>query len=115
MILMLEEKRGGKKRLEQDSVKFQELIENLRLVYIENSNATYTWTNKRSGHQKIACRLDRFLILKTLLLEGPLVYPNILPKAGSNHWSVHLWVETIATPKLKPFKFEKIWLSHPNF
>jgi hypothetical protein len=54
--------RGGKKRLEQDNAKFQELIENLRLVDIENGNGTYTWTNKRSGHQQIACRLDRFLI-----------------------------------------------------
>jgi exonuclease III len=106
MILTLEEKRGGKKCLEQDSAKFQELIENLRLVDIENGNGTYTWTNKRSGHQQIACRLDRFLISETLLLEGPLVDSNILPKAGSDHWPVQLWVDTIATPKLKPFRFE---------
>jgi exonuclease III len=115
MILTLEEKRRGKKRLEKDSTKFQELIENLKLVDIENSNGTYTWTNKRSGHQQIACRLDRFLISETLLLEGPLVDSNILPKVGSNHWPVQLWVDTIATPKLKPFRFEKFWLSHPNF
>jgi len=51
MILTLEEKRGGKKCLEQDIAKFQELIENLRLVDIENGNGTYTWTNKRSVHQ----------------------------------------------------------------
>jgi len=115
MILTLEEKQGGKKRLEQDSAKFQELIENLRLVDIENSNGTYTWTNKISGHQQIACRLDCFLILETLLLEVPLVDSNILPKAGSYHWPVQLWVDTIATPKLKHFRFEIFWLSHPNF
>jgi hypothetical protein len=115
MILMPEEKRGGKRCLEQDSTKFQELIENLRLVDIENNNGTYTWTNKISGHQQIACRLDRFLISETLLLEGPLVDSNILPKAGLDHWSVQLWVDTIATPKLEPFIFEIFWLSHPNF
>ena len=71
MILTLEEKRGGKNYLEKDSAKFQELIENLRLVDIESGNGTYTWTNKRSGHQQIAWRLDRFLISETLLLEGP--------------------------------------------
>jgi hypothetical protein len=67
------------------------------------------------GHQKISCRLDRFLISEALLLEGPLVDSNILPKAGLDHWSVQLWVDTIATPKLKPFIFEKLWLSHPDF
>jgi len=42
MILTLEEKREEKKRLEQDNAKFQEIIENLRLTYIENGNGTYT-------------------------------------------------------------------------
>jgi len=37
------------------------------------------------------------------------------PKEGSDHWLVHLWVDTIATPKLKHFRFEKFWLSHPDF
>jgi hypothetical protein len=46
MILTLEEKRGEKKCLEQDNVKFQELIEQLNLVDIENGNGTYTWTNR---------------------------------------------------------------------
>jgi exonuclease III len=115
MILTLEEKRGGKKRLEHDSLKFQELLDQHKLVDIENGNGTFTWTNKRSGHQQIACRLDHFLISETLLLEGPLVESNILPKAGSDHWPVQLWVDTIATPKLKPFRFEKFWLSHPDF
>jgi exonuclease III len=85
MIITLEEKRGGKKRLEQDSTKLKELIENLKLVDIENRNGTYTWTNKRSSHQQIACRLDRFLISETLILEGPLVDSNILSKVGSYH------------------------------
>jgi exonuclease III len=115
MILMLEEKQGGKKCLEQDSAKFQELIENLRLVDIENRNGTYTWTNKRSGNHQIACSLDRFLISKNILLEGPLVESNILLKESSDHWSVQLWVDTISTPKLTPFRFEIFFLSHPDF
>jgi hypothetical protein len=44
-----------------------------------------------------------------------MVESNILPKVGLDHWHVHLWVDTIATPKLKPFIFEKFWLSHPDF
>jgi hypothetical protein len=101
--------------LEQDSIKFQELLEQHKLVDIENGNGTFTWTNKHTGPQQIACRLDHFLLSETLLLEGPLIESNILPKAGSDHWPVQLWVDTMASPKLKPFRFEKFWLSHPDF
>jgi hypothetical protein len=85
MILTLEKNRGGKNFLEEDSGKLQELIENLRLVDIENINGTYTWTDKRSRNHQIACRLDCFLITETLLLEGPIVESNILSREGSNH------------------------------
>jgi hypothetical protein len=60
MILSLEEKIGGTKKLEQDSGKFKTLIDHLKLVDIENSNGTFTWSNRRSGTQHIACRLDRW-------------------------------------------------------
>ena len=115
MILTMEEKRGGKKRLEQDNIKFQELLEQHKLVDIENGNGTFTRMNKRMGPQKIACRLDRFILSETLLLEGPLIKSIIVPKPGSDHWPVQLWVNTMASPKFKPFKFEKLWHSHLDF
>ena len=46
MIMTLEEKSGGSKRLEQDSGKFKSLLEQLNLVDIENSNGTFTWSNR---------------------------------------------------------------------
>jgi hypothetical protein len=115
IILTLEEKKGGKKHLEQDNIKLQELIDSLKLVDIETGNGTFTWSNRQSGPQQIASRLDHFLISETLMLEGPMVEANILPKSGSDHWPVQLWIDTIATPKLKPFRFEKFWLTHPDF
>jgi hypothetical protein len=51
IILMLEEKTGGTKHLEQDSGKFQSLIDQLHLVDIETRNGMFTWSNRRSGHQ----------------------------------------------------------------
>jgi exonuclease III len=67
MIMSLEEKTGGSKRLEQDSGKFKTLPEQLKLVDIENSNGTFTWSNRRSGSQHIAYRLDRFLVTEHLI------------------------------------------------
>jgi len=76
MILTLEEKRRGKKCLEQNNIKFQELIYRLNLVDIENGNGTYTWTKRFLGHQKISYSLERFLISETLMLEGPTIFQS---------------------------------------
>jgi exonuclease III len=115
MILSLEEKTGGSKRLEQDSGKFKTLIDQLKLVDIENNNGTFTWSNRRSGNQHVACRLDRFLVAEELIEEAPCMESLILPKVGSDHWPIAFNLETGATPKYKPFRFEKFWLSHPDF
>jgi exonuclease III len=90
MILTLEEKTGGTKRLEQDSGKFKTLIDHLKLVDIENSNGTFTWSNRRSGNQHIACRLDRFLVTEEIMESGSHLESLILPKAGSDHWPLAL-------------------------
>jgi exonuclease III len=115
MILTLEEKTGGAKKLDSDSGKFQALIDQLNLVDIENSNGTYTWSNRRSGAQHIACRLDRFLISEEIMELGTQLESLILPRAGSDHWPLTLSMDTHTSPKLKPFRFEKFWLLHPDF
>ena len=112
MILTLEEKTGGIKRLEQDSGKFKALIDQLKLVDIENSNGTFTWSNRRSSTQHIACRLDRFLEAEEIMDAGSHLESLILPKSGSDHWPVYLWINTVSTPKYKPFWFEKLWLTY---
>ena len=84
MILTLEEKAGGSKRLEQDSGMFNALIEHLNMVDIETRNGIFTWSNKRTGHHHVACRLDRFLTTEALLESDPAVEANIIPKIGSD-------------------------------
>jgi exonuclease III len=105
MILMLEEKIGGTKKLEQDSGKFKTLIDQLKLVDIESSNDTFTWSNRRSGAQHIACRLDCFLISEELMDSGSQLESLIIPRAGSDHWSLILNVNIHDTTKFKPFRF----------
>jgi exonuclease III len=115
MIMSLEEKAGGSKRLEQDSGKFKTLPEQLNLVDIENSNGTFTWSNRRSGSQHVACRLDRFLVTEELIERDLCMESLILPKAGSDHWPIALQIAIETTPNFKPFRFEKFWLTHPDF
>eukprot|EP00253_Pinus_taeda_P004077 PITA_04077 len=40
---------------------------------------------------------------------------RILPFGGLDHWPVQLEVQGIGTPKKRPFRFENIWLTHPDF
>jgi endonuclease/exonuclease/phosphatase family metal-dependent hydrolase len=115
MIMSPEEKTGGSKRLEKDSGKFKILPEQLKLVDIETSNGIFTWSNRRSGNQHVACRLDRFLVTEHLLERDLCIESFILPQMGSDHWPITLQVVMEVTPKFKPFRFEKFWLTHPDF
>jgi hypothetical protein len=115
MIISLEEKRGGIHMLERDSEEFKETIEYLGLIDIENINGDFTWSNKRSGSQHIACILDRFLVSETLFMEGFEMEANVLEISSSNHWHVQLWMDMANSLKKRPFRFEKLWLTHPEF
>jgi hypothetical protein len=115
IIRSLEEKKGGSRRLDQDSCSFNNLIEDLRLVDLETSNGTHTWTNRRTGAHQIACKLDRFLISEPLMLDGMAMEATVLNLPGSDHWPIQLWMDISATPGKKPFRFEQFWLDHPDF
>jgi exonuclease III len=115
LIRSLEEKKGGSRRLDQDSIDFNSLIDNLNLIDLEAINGTFTWTNRRTGSHQIACKLDRFLISDSLMLEGTTLEASILNTPGSDHWPIQLWMDVAATPGKKPFRFEQFWLNHPDF
>jgi len=40
---------------------------------------------------------------------------NIMPKIGSNHWPIAFCLDPGLPPRPNPFRFEKFWLTHPNF
>jgi exonuclease III len=115
LIRTLEEKKGGSRRLDQDTNDFNSLIDKLNLIDLEPTNGIFTWTNRRTGSHQIACKLDRFLISDSLMMEGLAMEASILNTHGSDHWPIQLWIEVPATPGRKPFRFEQFWLNHPDF
>jgi hypothetical protein len=115
IIRSLEEKRGASRRLDRESDDFNNLIDNLHLIDLDTSNGLHTWTHQRTGSHQIACRLYRFLVSETLMLEGTYMKSTILNFPGSDHWPLQLWVDISATPGKKPFRFESFWLEHPDF
>ena len=47
--------------------------------------------------------------------SGATLESRILPKAGSDHWPLGLQLNMGEPPRYKPFRFDKFWLSHPDF
>ena len=58
MITKMEEKTGGRPRLDPEISHFKDFISNSSLTDIPFSNDTFTWNNKRTGTQKITSKLD---------------------------------------------------------
>jgi hypothetical protein len=115
IIRSLEEKRGGSRRLDRDSGDFNTLIDDLHLIDLDTNNGLHTWTNRRTSIHQIACKLDRFLISESLMLEGTAMESAILNFSRSHHWPLQLRMDILATPGKKPFRFDKFWLDHPEF
>ena len=63
----------------------------------------------------MASKLDRFMISEDLMLNKKEISARILPFGGSDHWPIQLEVQSIDTPKNRPFRFENIWFTHPDF
>jgi len=51
------------------------------------------------------------MISEDLMLNNKEISARILPFGGSDHWSIYLEVQSIGTPRNRPFRFQNIWLS----
>eukprot|EP00253_Pinus_taeda_P010716 PITA_10716 len=101
--------------LNRDIEAFKYFIKLAKLVDIFPKSGTFTWNNKRRGDRQIASKLDKFLMIETILMEGITVDSDILPSGGSDHWPIIMNAAIQGTPRNKPFKFEKFCNSHPKF
>lgn len=115
MIKSLSEKKGGTRSLSRDSTAFQTFSDNINLGDINWNTGLFTWNNRRGGEALVASKLDRFFISQNLMIDGKEVTTLVLPFGGSYHWPIQLEIKGIGTPRNKPFRFENILLSHPEF
>ena len=87
----------------------------MKMVDSELSNNLFTWNNKRGGEAQVASKLDRFMISEGLMLIDKEISARVLPFGGSDHWPIQLEIKGMVSPRNRPFRFENIWLSHPDF
>lgn len=115
MIKSLSGKKGGARALSKYSLALQSFTGNMKLVDSEMSNGLFTWNNKRGGEAHVASKLDMFMKSQELMLIEKEITAIVLPFGGSDHWPIQLEIKGIDSAKNRPFIFENIWLSHPNF
>lgn len=115
MIKSLSEKKGGTIIPSKNSLAFKTFIDNMKLVDIVTRNGLFNWNNKRGGESQVASKVDRFIVSEDLMFTDKEMIASVLPFGGSNHWLVQLEVQGISTPRNRPFRFENILLSHPDF
>ena len=115
LIRSLEETKGGIRTLSGVSSSFNETIKDLHLVDVKTPNGFFTWQNKRTSPRHIASHLERFLVSKSVVIGEGEIGVVVMPAVGSNHWSIFLEWERLGEFVKRPFRFEKLWLTHPSF
>eukprot|EP00253_Pinus_taeda_P024113 PITA_24113 len=73
------------------------------------------WRNRRSGEDRIAKRLDRFLISEGLIKSVPLFRQWVEATGNSDHSPIFLDLSFPPPKPPAPFKFNSSWLEEPFF
>ena len=98
---------------------FNAFVDNNNLMDVHPNNGSFTWTNKRSRFANIAAHLDRFLLSNDWKLSCLDICSEILTLPGSDHFPIYLSLNCYKKSSEQhfhsSFKFESMWLRHPNF
>ena len=106
MIATIEEKRGGRCRINRDGSALRDFIHNNWMIDLTTNNGLFTWNNKRADPMQVASRLDRFLISDNAVHIGGEFTASILPYSGSDHWPIALNWNRPGKSTIRPFRFE---------
>lgn len=115
-VLSESEKYGGRGVCFNRAARFNEMLNNCSLTDLGFYGPRFTWTNMRQTGGFIHERLDRAVANPSWRLKFPNAEVRHLPRVHSDHCPILLDFN----PKRpgffdKPFRFETMWLSHPDF
>lgn len=73
-----------------------------------------TWRNRRVGADRIAKRLDRFLLSDLLSAKIPLIRQWVEEIGNSDHFPIFLDLSSPPQKPPAPYKFNPVWLQDPS-
>ncbi|XP_026459248.1 uncharacterized protein LOC113359895 [Papaver somniferum] len=115
VIMPAEEKIGGKCPNKIAMMDFTSCLDTCELMQAPKSGLSHSWSNCQHGSKRILCNLDR-VVYNQLWLDK---FETWGYKVGliitSDHAPLLGGCAQIPKPKNAPLRFQKMWLSHPNF
>lgn len=118
-ILLLSEKMGGISRSFEHMNAFSEALNDCGLSDLSCIGDPFTWSNKRSGSDRILARLERFLSNAAWHEVFPDAVVENLCFMGSDHRSILLKLSTVLIKRCfgnpKRFIFEHKWMIEEDF
>ena len=109
------EKKGGNRGKDHIQDTVEGLIQFWELIDLKPKTRHFMWSNKRVGAAIIFARLDRFLVLSSLLDGKLIICTKILPKLSSDHHPIALVFENEDKLGPIPFRFCPLWIERDGF
>ncbi|XP_020253738.1 uncharacterized protein LOC109830781 [Asparagus officinalis] len=109
------EKIGGSLVTDTDTEDFQNFISSCQLMHLKTTGCFFTWCNKQDIDTRIWCRLDRVLVNEDWIQKYNSSQVEFLTPNCSDHSPGLITIEDDHIGGKRPFKFFKMWISHPDF
>ncbi|KAL8162979.1 hypothetical protein V2J09_014468 [Rumex salicifolius] len=109
--------RGGFGLLHQDSHTFQELVDEVGILDMGFTGQPHTWSKGAPAASFVTKKLDRIFMSIGSFISWPNASVLHLPKFGSDHTPLLFELEPRGRARndRRPFRFEAMWLTHPDF
>ncbi|XP_020266380.1 uncharacterized protein LOC109841859 [Asparagus officinalis] len=109
------EKIGGSLVTDAETEDFQDFISSCQLVHLKTNGCFFTWCNKQDIDTRIWCKLDRVLVNEDWIQKYNSSQVEFLTPNCSDHSPGLITIEDEEIEVKRPFKFFKMWISHPDF
>ncbi|PRQ42072.1 putative RNA-directed DNA polymerase [Rosa chinensis] len=114
-VLGAHEKSGGPSPSRLSCADFQSMSDTCDFVHLDTSGLFFTWSNGWSTSGHVELRLDRCLCDTTWFEAWPFTSCVALPRVVSDHSPLIFSASKLSPSGPKPFRFQSMWLQHPNF
>ena len=113
-VLGAHEKSSGLPPYRLSCSEFQSMSDSCDFVHLDTSGSFFTWTNG-SASSHVELRLDRSLCDTNWFETWPFTSCIALPRVTSDHSPLIFSATKFSPNGARPFRFQSMWLQHPNF
>lgn len=115
-MLMGEDKFGGNSVNINRALRFQDCLNTCKMIDIGFFEPRFTWSNHCPFSQLVQESIDRVFVNAEWNASFPEAVVHHLGNTHSDHCPVKLCFEKFGGIRFpRPFRFQPMWLSHPNF